>query len=345
MNPLRRSFLKLCGGVGATLSLPVLGRAEQIRILPDGGGPLPEPGRRSPDLQRALSGLVLGPAVTHGSLSVIWLESAAGTGRTPLDVMTLDEGRAASVLTVVERTQASVPDLTAENRGKRYVLLLAGEILIGGKQNRVLSQDLLLPPASGPRNIAVYCVEQGRWNEGGKGFESRSSAVPPRLRSFLLGKADQARVWSEVDRSSREMLVSSPTRSLQAVYEKPEVKAHLERTTDHLDPRRVPGALGAAVFVGPSLAGIDCFHSPSLFGREWPKLLRAYALDAYGGAALAWDEPAARKRLEALLRSAADLGGSQHGNAGGGSLFEFGIDRYRGAALVFERQVLHVAIL
>lgn len=39
--------------------------------------------------------------------------------------------------------------------------LLAGEILLGGKQNRVLTEDILLPPGSGPRNVGVYCVEGG----------------------------------------------------------------------------------------------------------------------------------------------------------------------------------------
>lgn len=102
--------------------------------------------------------------------------------------------------------------------------------------------------------------------------------------------------------------------------------------------------MGAAVFVGPSLAGVDCFHSPGLFAREWPKLLRAYALDAYraGGA---WDEPAARARTEGLLRAAARVEGSLRDSVGAGRLFDFTLDGRRGAALLFEGRAIHAAIL
>jgi hypothetical protein len=201
MNPLRRSFLKLFGG--AALSVPTKAFAQPIRILPDGDTVKPAPiaGQASPELHRTLGAVVPGPATTQGALSTIWLEAAEG--RPPAQILTLDEARAASALTVTERAQASVPELIADNHGKSYVLLLAGEIPIGGKQNRVLREDLLLPPFSGPRNIGVYCVEQGRWNEGRKDFESRSSVVQPSVRSEVIGKAPQSRIWSGVAAASR----------------------------------------------------------------------------------------------------------------------------------------------
>ncbi len=348
MNPFRRSFLKLLATGGAVAaSVPTLARADRIRVLPDGGDDAIAQlvaGQRSPELGRALGGLTLGPAAVQGGLAVLWLH-AKDTGAPALEILTLDEGRARGALTVIERAQASVPELIAENHGKTHVLLLAGEILIGGKQNRVLREDLLLPPLSGPRNIAVYCVEQGRWNEGRKDFDSRGSVVQPSVRSQVLRKADQSRIWSGVASASREMAAPSATGSYQAIYDKPEVKAHLEQTTRSFDPTVAPTAVGAAVFVGPNLAGVDCFHAPGLFAREWPKLLRAYALDAYGTAAGAWDEAAARARTEGLLRAAARVEGGARGSVGAGRHFEFTLDGRRGAALLFEGQAIHVAIL
>src|SRR4030095_14945572 len=154
MNPLRRSFLKLFGG--AALSVPTKAFAQPIRILPDGDTVKPAPiaGQASPELHRTLGAVVPGPATTQGALSTIWLEAAEG--RPPAQILTLDEGRAAAPLPGTERGPARVP--------RR-------------RQNGVLREDLLLPPFSGPRNIGVYCVEQGRWNEGRKDFESRSSVV------------------------------------------------------------------------------------------------------------------------------------------------------------------------
>lgn len=345
MNALRRSFLKLLGTAGAaTVSAAAPALADRIRILPEGG---PAPGllgQESPDLARALAGLALGPAATQGALSVLWLR-ATDAATPPIEILTLDEGRARGTLLVTEHAQASVPELIADNRGKAYVLLLAGEILIGGKQNRVLREDLLLPPRSGPRSIGVYCVEQGRWNEGRKDFESRGSVLQPSVRSEVLRRADQSRIWSGVTIASRSLGAPSPTSSYQAVYDKPEVKAHVEQTIRTFEAPAAPASVGAAVFVGPSLAGVDVFHAPDLFAREWPKLLRAYALDAYRPSPGAWDEKAARGRVEGLLRQAARVEGGLRANAGAGRLFEFTLDGRRGAALLFEGRAIHLAIL
>jgi len=347
MNPFRRSFLKLLAVGGAVAaSTPPLARADRVRVLPDGGdAPASLVMGSSPELGRALGGLTLGPAASRGGLAVLWLHAKNTTAAPPLEILTLDEARAHGALTVIERAQASVPELIAENRGKTHVLLLAGEILVGGKQNRVLREDLLLPPLSGPRNIAVYCVEQGRWNEGRKDFDSRGSVVQPSVRSQVLRKAEQSRIWSGVAAASRSVAAPSPTGSYQAIYDKPEVKAQLEETSRRFDPAMAPTAVGAAVFVGPNLAGVDCFHAPGLFAREWPKLLRAYALDAYGVAAGAWDEAAGRARTDGLLRAAARVEGAARGSVGSGRLFEFTLDGRRGAALLFESRAIHVAIL
>ncbi|HSB41457.1 MAG TPA: DUF6569 family protein, partial [Methylomirabilota bacterium] len=205
MNASRRSFLKLLGTAGtATVSAATPALADRIRVLPEGDLAPGVLGQESPDLARALAGLVLGPAATQGALSVLWLR-AADAATPPIEILTLDEGRAQGTLVVTEHAQASVPELIADNRGKAYVLLLAGEILIGGKQNRVLREDLLLPPRSGPRSIGVYCVEQGRWNEGRKDFESRGSVLQPSVRSEVLRRADQSRIWSGVTTASRSL--------------------------------------------------------------------------------------------------------------------------------------------
>ena len=270
MNPFRRSFLKLLAAGGAfAASAPPLARADRVRVLPDGGDATASLVMgRSPELGRALGELTLGPAASQGGLAVLWLHAKGTAATQSLEILTLDEGRARGALTVTERAQASVPELIAENRGKIHVLLLAGEILVGGKQDRVLREDLLLPPLSGPRNIAVYCVEQGRWNEGRKDFDSRGSVVQPSVRSQVLRKAEQSRIWSGVAAASRSVAAPSPTGSYQAIYDKPEVKAQLEETSRRFDPTMVPTAVGAAVFVGPNLAGVDCFHAPGLFARE-----------------------------------------------------------------------------
>ncbi|PYO57936.1 MAG: hypothetical protein DMD83_06625, partial [Candidatus Rokuibacteriota bacterium] len=246
MDERRRDFVRICSvAMAAAASTPALAWATRIRVLGDGGEQerLVAVGQSSHDFQRFVGAVRLGRAKRHGVLTVLWLHAAEGAP--PLEVATLDEARAQGTLVITERAQASVPELIVENRGKVHALLLAGEILVGGKQNRVLKEDVLLPPASGARNLGVYCVEQGRWNAGRKDFESKSTLAAPALRQQLMQKADQSRVWDEVSKSARAAQAQSPTGSYQEIYEKPEVKEHLKGVERGISAAPPTGALGA----------------------------------------------------------------------------------------------------
>ena len=58
----------------------------------------------------------------------------------------------------------------------------AGDIVKGGKQDRVVTVSFLLPAKSGRMPIASFCVEQGRWSARGKEdlakFSSAHEAMP-----------------------------------------------------------------------------------------------------------------------------------------------------------------------
>lgn len=349
MKTNRRGFIQLMsmGVAGATWAHPLAAWADRIRILGEGGtseGPTPPVGHVSPDFQRFLTGLRVGEVMTHGGLRVFWLHG--GSPETALAVATLEEARSRGDLLVTERDQASVPELVVENRGKSHALLLAGEILLGGKQNRVLTEDMLLPPGSGPRNVGVYCVEQGRWSGPSKEFESKGSFAAPRLRAKVMERAGQSRVWAEVDQYVGKVGAPSATQSYQEIFEKRDIRGYLDDVVKHLNHGSPPGALGAAAFVNRAMVGLDCFFDPGLFLREWPKLLQAHALEAYRQQHQAEsDERELRARVEDILRAAAKVEGGLRPNAGVGRLFEFRLEALRGSALVFDGRVVHAAIL
>lgn len=325
----RRSFLHLVGLAAASaLTLPRAALA----------------GRGSPALQRFTSTLQPGAIARHGTLTLAWLHG--GEGSAPITVATLDEAQASGDLSITERGSATVPELIVDNRGKVHVLMLAGEILMGGKQNRVLREDLLLPPLSGPRSISVYCVEQGRWSGSHKEFQSKAYLAQPSLRRKLMDQADQGRVWAEVERSVKaQRLAPSATGSYSRVYEAPQVQQRLADGERALDERAAPGAVGAVVFIGAAIAGLDAFHDPGLFTREWRKLLRAHLLESYSAAApLALTEPGIRARIRTFLDAVGSADGSARGNAGVGQVFEFRGQDFRGTALDYESRVVHLAV-
>ena len=58
---------------------------------------------------------------------------------------------------------AQVNQLVLVNNSKRPLILLAGEIVTGGKQDRVIGKDRIIPAESDPIDLGVFCVEPGRW--------------------------------------------------------------------------------------------------------------------------------------------------------------------------------------
>src|SRR5438093_880780 len=138
MTTSRRSFLRIAGlAAASTLAMPHHARA----------------GRAASPLQRFVATLQPGAIARHGALTLVWLHG--GEGAPLITVVTLDEAQASGELLITEHGSATVPELIVNNRGKAHVLMLAGEILVGGKQNRVLREDILLPPLSGPRPVST----------------------------------------------------------------------------------------------------------------------------------------------------------------------------------------------
>ena len=67
---------------------------------------------------------------------------------------------------------AQVNQLVLVNNSKRPLILLAGEIVTGGKQDRVIGKDRIVPAESDPIDLSVFCVEPGRWTATSAKFGS-----------------------------------------------------------------------------------------------------------------------------------------------------------------------------
>src|SRR5271154_7548635 len=75
-----------------------------------------------------------------------------------------------------------VNQLVLVNRGKRPLLLLAGEVVSGGKQDRIIGKDRIVPIGAEPLPLSVFCVEHGRWTDGSGKFASAEMMVHPSVR-------------------------------------------------------------------------------------------------------------------------------------------------------------------
>ena len=71
---------------------------------------------------------------------------------------------------------ADVNKLAVTNRSGKMLVLIAGELLVGGKQDRIVGNDCIVASTNKPVPINVFCVEHGRWSEEASFGQSRSVA-------------------------------------------------------------------------------------------------------------------------------------------------------------------------
>ncbi|HKQ73451.1 MAG TPA: DUF6569 family protein [Blastocatellia bacterium] len=148
---------------------------------------------------------VSGP-YTHQNLTVFLLHgSDQGQEKTPL---TLQEAMDRKLVVVHET--GDVNNLAVENLSDEEVYIQSGDIVKGGKQDRTLALDLIVPPKSGKISIASFCVEQGRWRERGgeavAAFGSSEKALNSKeLKIAAKHAASQQEVWDKVAKSQAKL--------------------------------------------------------------------------------------------------------------------------------------------
>jgi hypothetical protein len=195
---------------------------------------------------------------------------------------------------VIVRETGTVSQLTIENVSDVDVYVQAGDIVKGGRQDRVLTVDLVLPPRSGRVDVASFCVEQGRWQKRGREaadhFEGSSARLAHKDLKIAGYNGTQGQVWSSVEKVQRQLEtnVSGPVRggdspsSLQLTLESGAVQkavaAHVGALAGIVDKHA--DAIGYAFAVNGALNSADVYASGALFRELWPRLLQACAVEA-----------------------------------------------------------------
>ena len=193
---------------------------------------------------------------------------------------------------------AEVNRLMLVNNSDRPLILLAGEIVTGGKQDRVVGKDRIVPPHSQPIDLSVFCVEPHRWVASSEHFGSATSFMAqPSVRQKAMAAKNQEQVWDEVAKSRQAVVAAAPPAAAEALtgtssYARTmgdsavqnrvnAVAAPMEKSWDNaLGELRARKAVGAVVAVNGEIVWADIFASPSLLEKYWPKLVRSYAAEA-----------------------------------------------------------------
>jgi len=264
--------------------------------------------------------------ITHGDLTIfpVVAEKVHDTS----GFITLDEGMRSGEVVVTEvgkiagmirrhprpmyqqANSAEVNRLVLVNNSKRPLILLAGEVVTGGKQDRVVGKDRIVPAESDPVDLSVFCVEHGRWIESSTKFDTHASVMAqPSVRKSVMADKQQQEVWNTVSESKAAMSAAAPksaggtsastyevgalraldsTTSYAKAVENPIIQkevesivAPMQKSYESVNKQlREQNAVGVVVAIKGHIIWADIFASNTLLTKYWPKLLQSYAAEA-----------------------------------------------------------------
>ena len=210
---------------------------------------------------------VLAP-IRHGNLTVFPVVTSVS--HDTREFLTLDEGLKSGQVEVTEsgsvrgmirrpprggvvrpdyREAAQVNKLVLVNNSKRPLLLLAGEIVTGGKQDRVISKDRIVPPESDPIDLNVFCVEPGRWVGSSAKFvpgTPNASMAAPSVRGKAMADKNQEQVWAEVAKAREQMASSLEVEAPSSTRELSETTSYA-KVMDNVDVRKKVDSVAGSV--------------------------------------------------------------------------------------------------
>jgi len=209
---------------------------------------------------------------------------------------TLSEAMQAQGFRITERKhfgreqEAWYNGLTVQNKSDAPVFLMAGDVVTGGNQDRVIAHDDVIQPAS-LKNIEVFCVEAGRstyYNPAAPESEKKVAAfkgyynvASPQVRKAVYS-GNQQGVWSAVGKITEANDATSKTQAYAALENENQKKEQREACLRFFEGKfdNLPNTVGVVAVCNGKVVGVDIFGQPDLFRRQFKALLHGFAAEA-----------------------------------------------------------------
>ena len=227
---------------------------------------------------------------THKNLSLFLIH-----GKNTINAkkfLTLGEAMEQKKVTVHET--GDVNRLSITNSSNFNVFIMSGDIVKGGKQDRVIQYNYIVPPGIRRMSISSFCVESGRWQQRGREKADQFSASQEMIASKDLKMSvkkskSQSEVWSKVAevQNDLEKNLGGPVRgssesSLQLTLENEKLVAAQKEYRKALEGilRDEKGVVGYACVINGTINSAEVFASDILFKKMWPKLVKSSIVEA-----------------------------------------------------------------
>lgn len=286
---------------------PAIGLLALCVVTTAHAAPLTPPPTAAPPASALANATLLAPIQVE-SLTITPIAAAGVEHQPELDVLVLDEAMDQRKVKIREAPDEDVNNLVLVNQSDRPLFVLAGEVILGGKQDRIIGANTVIP-AKTTQTVPVFCVEHGRWDNSSKTFRSAKALAHGRLR----GKAsfeEQGAVWREVAAKNAKRGTRNRTDTYRTVAQQQhggQIDAWENKLAGALAKLPAPERarmIGYVVALNGQVATVDMFQSPALFRKLDRKLRRSYVTEAVDIVAAKDVKPPTTKDVEAFIDDA-----------------------------------------
>jgi hypothetical protein len=233
----------------------------------------------------------------------------------------LQEAVQKSKVKITEKSSGgSVNDLTVENTSSDTIIIICGDVVKGGQQDRIVQEDIVLAPKSGKKNLKVFCVESGRWSRTNTDEVTRDAAISMEskpaefkgyfnkgsmsLRKVVETEKDQSKVWSKVEEINKTNKTQTATKTYTAISSSDDFSRKLNAYIKFFNDKfNDPNIIGVVVVTSNKVLGCDLFATNAIFKGQIQSLLHSYATEAIlNGAPVTASAPTVKSYMDKLLK-------------------------------------------
>jgi hypothetical protein len=229
----------------------------------------------------------------------------------PDKFMSLHQGIKTGKVKVKEffaKGDADVHILSIINNSDKTILINSGELIAGGKQDRMVGETKLIPPSKQEQYLNVFCVEEGRWDKKPKPF-FYSGTADMDLRKVMDLTQRQVDIWRVIQQNFRSQ--NKQTNSwpyLQLDKEIGNADTAYKNFFNQKFAASDSSFAGFLAIAGDRILGTELFVTPALANNAWESALAGYIRSAIiRGSILSVD----LKQMEAFMDSLLETETSQ----------------------------------
>jgi hypothetical protein len=170
--------------------------------------------------------------------------------------------------------------LEVTNKSKHQIMVNSGEMLSGGKQDRMIGETKMIAPGKGKQYLKVFCIEKGRWDNKSKPFKYRGRANSE-LRKTMDVTGRQSAIWKEIDKGFTTSKEVSQTRPFLQLF-KDSIRADTGYLNFFMRKYRQSDSLFAGFIAVTANKIISCelYANTDLTHASFPAILNGFIFSA-----------------------------------------------------------------